>query len=249
MMNRRSFSKSILGAVGIASIMKSCINSQEQNKNELDDLTFLFHGDSITDAGRIYMSKMANGSLGLGTGYVNYIAMELLGKRNQVKIFNKAFKGNKTIDLLKNWDKECIKLEPNVVTILVGVNDFRTTLLNNPNTKKEKFLSQFESNYRSLIEKSLEKMQNIKLILIEPFYVKGGNEVHSPSWTSDYRKFQKITKDLSDEYETGFIPLQKIFDESSLVVPPKSLSIDGIHPTLAGHYLIAQSWLNFLNNS
>lgn len=246
MMNRRFFNKSIIGAVGASLISKGCTSSKTENDVKLDELTLLFHGDSITDAGRVYTNREANGSLGLGSGYVNYIAMELLGRNNQVKIFNRAGKGHRTTNLLKTWDKKCINLKPDIVSILIGVNDFRTTLLNSSDSQKEKFIKQFESNYRRLLDETIKKLKNVKLILIEPFYIKGGSEVNDPSWSTDYQYFQKITKALSEEYGTIFIPLQKIFNEALETAAPNSLSIDGIHPTLAGHYLIAQSWLSYL---
>ena len=94
--------------------------------------TVLFQGDSITDAGRSReKASIANDQAGLGSGYAGMAAVELLLDRPDynLKVYNRGISGNKVFQLADRWQEECIKLQPNLVSILIGVNDFWHTIV------------------------------------------------------------------------------------------------------------------------
>src|SRR5690606_22433718 len=90
------------------------------------DDVILFQGDSITDAGRKKDSDEVNNASALGVGYAMLAASALLNDRADMnlKIYNRGISGNKVYQLAERWEKDCLGLKPNVLSILIGVNDY-----------------------------------------------------------------------------------------------------------------------------
>lgn len=195
----------------------------------------LFQGDSITEAGR---GKATNQ---LGTGYVKIIA-ESIDPSKKLQFLNRGIGGNKIRDLKYRWKSDCLDLEPNVVSILIGINDVVGRYL----WSKPTATRSFEEDYRTILEQASDVL-GAKLVLMNPFII-------------CKTKTQKIQKNLlkekinviellSKEFNASLIPLDKIFEEETKILAPTLLSTDGIHPTQIGHTLIAQSWLKMANLS
>ncbi len=132
-LSRRNFFKHAgLGAAAIAGIpvlASSC--STETSSKKISEFfspedVILFQGDSITDAGRDKKNEWANNGRSFGTGYAYNIAswmLEELAAKN-LTIYNRGISGNKVYQLADRWDKDCLDLKPNVLSILIGVNDY-----------------------------------------------------------------------------------------------------------------------------
>ena len=95
-----------------------------------DNLKILFQGDSITDAGRNRGRYYANDGYGMGNGYVSFTVKHLLGTQPQknIKCYNRGISGHKVHQLADRWDDDCLNLKPDVMSILIGVNDYWHTL-------------------------------------------------------------------------------------------------------------------------
>src|SRR5665213_406766 len=87
-----------------------------------DGTTFLFQGDSITDGNR---SRNMDWNHVLGHGYAYLIAARLWFDlpHKGFHFFNRGVSGNTVTDLAARWDNDTIALKPDVLSILVGVND------------------------------------------------------------------------------------------------------------------------------
>ncbi len=188
----------------------------------------LFQGDSITDCGRRRGDQDS-----LGDGYVNLITEILADRLSQsnLKIINRGISGDKIRDLQLRWDADYIGIKPDILSILIGVND---TLI----TPAE----QFEEGYRMLLRESTRAF-NPKIILCEPFLLLGDNN----AYRDDLNPKIKIVHELSDEFGTLLLPLDKIFREACSLHPPEYWALDGVHPTRAGHTLIAKSWIEYVD--
>ena len=201
-------------------------------------ITILFQGDSITDSGRNY-TKDEN----LGTGYVMMAALwfSAMYPEMEVKVLNRGISGNRIRDLSNRWQKDTLNLKPDVVSILVGINDTLGKYFWGSPTS----VSDFENDYRMILQQTRKNL-NSKIVLMEPF---------SMIVTKDQLKLREdlnpkieVVRKLSEEFETLLIPLDKIFDEAVKKREAQFWSQDGIHPTPVGHALIAQSWLKALMN-
>lgn len=195
----------------------------------------LFQGDSITDCSRNKLNRND-----LGEGYVNLIHHFLTKEYPdlQVSCMNKGIYGNRTIDLKLRWRFDCLRLEPTVLSLLAGINDTWRRYDFNLMTSEERF----RDHYRYLIESSLERMPDLRIILMSPFLLPHKEE--QVLWFEDLNPKIDIVKSLAAEYNTLYIPLQEIFNAS--LTPEHDahyFTIDGVHPTPEGHMFIAKEWI------
>ena len=244
MNNRRDFLKTAAissAMLGVSSIVASAMNISQASKISLQkDDVILFQGDSITDAGRDKTTRTPNTSPMMGSGYVIQAAGELLFKHAEknLTIYNKGISGNKVHQLAERWETDCIELKPSVLSILIGVNDFWHTKTNN----YQGTVKTYEDDFRTLLKRTLAAFPNVKLIIGEPFAVKGIRAVDD-SWYPDFDKYRETAKKIADEFKAVFIPYQKVFDEAQKRAPGVYWTHDGVHASLAGAKLMAHAWL------
>ncbi len=238
--NRRNFLKAgglgLTGAIAIPSLANA---SNTKIKKATDDLTILFQGDSITDAGRDKARYYANDTSGMGMGYVFQIVSHLLGTNpdKMWRYYNRGISGNKVYQLADRWEDDCLQLKPDVLSILIGVNDFWHTLNNYNGT-----VEVYEDDFRKLLERTLSQYPDLKIIIGEPFAVKGGRAIND-KWFPEFPKYQQSARKISEEFKTAFIPYQKVFDEALDLAPVDYWCPDGVHPSMAGGYLMKEAWL------
>lgn len=202
--------------------------------------TILFQGDSITDAGRKRDVTKPNSQVALGHGYAWLAAAELLVglPEAKVKLFNRGNSGNKVYQLAERWKADCLDLKPDVLSILIGVNDFWHTL---DGTYKGT-LETYEKDYRALIKQTKDALPQVKLVICEPFALMAGKV--NEKWFPKYDAYRAAAKRVADESGAVFVPFQSMFDTASKVAPPALWAADGVHPTSDGAALMASRWLN-----
>jgi lysophospholipase L1-like esterase len=202
-------------------------------------LTILFQGDSITDANR---NKAEESYPYLGHGYANLIAGRL-GYRfpeANCRFINRGVGGNRVSDLYARWNEDAISLKPDIISILVGVNDAWRIMSGQPSGASDRF----ERVYRHLLDETREIMPDSKLVLCEPFMLQTG--LMADKWEEgrkllDY--YGGVVRELANSYSTVFVPLQAPFDNAATMADASYWLHDGVHPTAAGHELIATEWL------
>jgi len=197
-----------------------------------DDVV-LFQGDSITDVGR----SREDDSL-LGNGYPMMIRAWYFSKflEDSVTFLNKGISGNRVKDLQARIEKDFIDLKPTWISILIGVNDcWRRYDANDPTSTEE-----FEDRYRDLLSK-LKKNLDARLILCEPFLLHVTPE--RAKWREDLDPKIDVVRELAKEYNALLVPLDSVFSDAAQRRSPEFWSADGVHPTAAGHALIARAWL------
>jgi lysophospholipase L1-like esterase len=201
--------------------------------------TILFQGDSITDAGRKRNVLTANSDAGLGRGYAWLAAAQLLINRPDanLKIFNRGNSGNKVYQLAERWQADCIELKPDVLSILIGVNDFWHTLDGSYKATVEKY----EGDYQALVKRTKAALPNVKLVICEPFSLKAGKV--NDKWFPGFDGYRAAAKRLADDAGAVFVPFQTMFDAASTIAPPALWAADGVHPTCDGAAIMASHWL------
>lgn len=194
----------------------------------------LFTGDSITDCDRVRTEPAS-----LGYGYASFIAARLQSKlaASKMQVFNRGISGNRIGDLLARDQADLFDLQPTVVSILIGINDvWRRYDSNNPTSAED-----FEKGYRTLLGKIRQQL-TARVILLEPFLL------HVPddrfAWREDLNPKIDVVRRLAIEFGADLVPLDGIFASAATKAPPIFWAWDGVHPTTAGHGLIAEAWLN-----
>ena len=247
--SRRGFlKKAIVSGVTTFSLLDivkaSSFSTERSNKIKLSgNEIILFQGDSITDAGRNREDKDPNSSGAMGNGYAFIASSELLYENPQknLKFFNRGISGDKVFQLADRWDRDCLSLKPDVLSVLVGVNDYWHMAKHGYAGTIETYIN----DYTSLIERTLEALPHVKIIIGEPFAIVGLSAVDE-SWFPAFNAYQKAAKDISRKFNTWFIPYQSIFEEAIKKAPGSYWTHDGVHPSLAGSQLMAAAWLELL---
>jgi lysophospholipase L1-like esterase len=243
--SRRNFiKKAALGglmAVSIPEILSAAMPPAEAKKNTLmKDNVILFQGDSITDAGRNKEDTSFNNPRALGTGYAMLTGAALLEKYASLnlKIYNKGISGNKVFQLAERWDKDCLELKPDVLSILIGVNDIWHKL----NGQYNGTVDIYRKDYIALLERTKTALPNVKLIICEPYAVRGVKAVDD-KWYPEFYDYQKAAREIADQFGATFIPFQKVYDEAQKRAPGVYWTGDGVHASFPGAQLMAQAWL------
>jgi lysophospholipase L1-like esterase len=243
--SRRNFLKTAalgsLAAISIPEIASAAIAGKKTKKVSLiKDNVILFQGDSITDAGRNREDTSYNNPKVLGTGYVMLTAGELLVDyvHLNLKIFNKGISGNKVFQLAERWDKDCLELKPDILSILIGVNDIWHKLNGTYNGTPEIY----RNDYIALLERTKKALPNVRLIICEPFAVPGVKAVDD-KWYPEFYEYQKAAREIADKFGATFVPFQKVYDEAQKKAPGSYWTGDGVHPNLAGAALMTEAWM------
>lgn len=195
--------------------------------------TVLFIGDSITDA-----TRKVDDSNHLGYGYV-FMAAGLFGlshPEREIRFLNRGIAGNTVRDLEKRWAKDCLELKPNWITIMVGINDATRRYKDNEEISTESFIT----IYRNLLLQAYEQFQS-KFIIMEPF-VLPTSELRIRCREDLDPKINAIKK-LAQELDALYVPLDEMFAQARIHAADEYWAPDGVHPTPAGHALMARAWL------
>jgi lysophospholipase L1-like esterase len=202
------------------------------------DSIILFQGNSITDAGRNRMTRNASVGDGLGFGYVRMVADRLHSEfSNNLNIVNKGISGDRIKDLAYRWEKDTLQLQPDLISILIGVNDTWNYLYSGMGSSLDEYLR----IYRQLLNTTLSEHPNVQLVLCAPFILITG-EV-TKEWMKDLAHRQSIVQDLAGEFGAIHVPFQSALDKAVKTSPPHHLLEDGVHPTEKGHRILADCWI------
>lgn len=196
------------------------------------DARILFQGDSITDGNR---GRSEDPNHILGHGYVFIIAAKY-GERfpeRRLTFLNRGISGNTVEDLAKRWEKDTIALKPDILSILIGINDYGRGVP----------ADTYEQQYDQLLADTVKALPGVKLVLCEPFGLPVGR--YKANWEqvrAELEKRQAIVEKLAGRYHAPVVHFQKVFDDACRRAPADYWIWDGVHPTYRGHQLMADEW-------
>ncbi|MBQ8840414.1 MAG: SGNH/GDSL hydrolase family protein [Clostridia bacterium] len=200
-------------------------------------MRILFQGDSITDAGR-----SRNDEARLGYGYATLVEASLgLEEAGKHEFINRGISGNRIVDLYARIKADIINLKPDLISILIGVNDVWHELGENPNgVDADKFFKV----YSMLIEEIKEALPDVKIIILEPFVLKGCSTIEKWEYFEKEVPLRaEASRKIAEKYSLPFVELQKGFDELCKKAPEAYWLCDGVHPSAKGHEYIKSQWL------
>ena len=248
MLNRRTFLKSGIGCSGAGALAVtgsakgglakfSSVGGYGYRLPKLAKRSrLLFLGDSITDMKWGRNERDRNHYL--GHSYV-YLIASRLGvdmPEAQLEFFNRGISGHKVSDLKARWQKDAIDMKPNLLSILIGVND----------VSRGGTLEQWEADYRFILDTSRKAKADLPLVLLDPFVLRSGrlkNESAWEKWRGKVDKYCAIVAQLAKDYDAIHVKTQEVFDAAAKAVSPEHWIWDGVHPLPQGHELIARNWL------
>lgn len=209
-------------------------------------MKILFQGDSVTDTHRTSLSFD-----NLGAGYPLFVAGALQSRYPDkcFEIVNRGISGNRVVDLYQRWKCDALNLKPDVISILIGINDTWHEKCWNNGVE----LDRFETIYRLLLQWTVKALPDVKLVICEPFmytddkatedFEHGKNWAPAEDWETEMVGRRAIVKSIAEEFGAVFVPFQDILDDALGRAPGNHWLLDGVHPTTAGHALLADEWI------
>ena len=188
--------------------------------------TAIFFGDSITDAGR------RDDPDELGNGYVRLLTAELA----DVRVLNAGISGNRVVDLQGRLDDDVLAQQPDLVSIMIGINDTWRRFDSDDPTSTEAY----EAGYRDVLTRIRDA--GASAILLEPFVLPVTDE-QATAWREDLDPRIEAVHRLAAEFAAPVVPLDVELNKLAAQEGSAALAADGVHPTDRGHAEIARLWL------
>jgi lysophospholipase L1-like esterase len=182
----------------------------------------------------------------MGRGYAALCACRLMADHphENLRIFNRGISGHRVPDLAERWTVDTLALKPDVVSLLIGVND----LWHKMDGRYDGSVDDFALGYTGLLERTAAALPNARLVLCEPFVLRCG--AVSDRWFPEFDHRRAVVAALATRFETDFVPFQQVFDTALAGgSAPDYWATDGVHPTPAGHQLMADAWLRVVVGS
>lgn len=205
-----------------------------------DGQVVLFQGDSITDCNR----DRDSGDNPLGNGYPKKVTglYNILYPNHKVTFLNKGISGNRVVDLLDRYDADFKEVNPDFISILIGINDTWRKYDSNDETTTEKFYE----GYLLLLSKIKKDMPNCKIMIMEPFLLNSLPD--RAKWREDLDPKIQVVRKLAVEFADYYLPLDGILAKAEAEEYTNvEMAEDGVHPTDIGHSIIAKEYLKALS--
>lgn len=198
----------------------------------------LFQGDSITDGNR---GRSADPNHILGHSYAFIIAARHGASfpTDGLEFFNRGISGNTVLNLRERWQKDTLDLKPDVLSILIGVND----------AGKGVTPAEYENIYDQLLSDTKAANTNIRLVICEPFTLPVGKMIENTNRAAAVKELQRIAAALAKKHNATFVPFQSALDDACTRAPADHWVWDGVHPTYSGHQILADAWERALGST
>lgn len=198
-------------------------------------IKLLFQGDSITDAGRSFENPHL-----LGGGYVKYAAQNLQKAYPNIEFdfINLGISGNQTKDLVARLDSDFIDVQPDIVSVLIGVND----VWHHAEDRSWIEDDVFETRYRTVL-KAIKEKTNAKIMMMEPFLIPVEDKLY---FREDLYKKIEIIRALAREYADVYLPTDGLLAAAFIGDEPTSYAADGVHPTDKGAEFIGKLYSEYM---
>jgi len=214
-------------------------NQDTASVNE-QGLVFLFQEDSITDGNR---GRNADPNHIMGHGYAFAIASRVGADFPAAgySFYNRGISGNRIPDLQNRWQTDTLDIRPDVLSILIGINDTAASVENKPGAQS---IEDFETGYRKLLEDTKLIKPNVIFVLGLPFvYPVGRRKENWEQWKDGVLQRSEKVKKLAAAFNAVLVDYPAVFDKAITKAPPEYWIWDGIHPTVPAHELMAREWI------
>lgn len=207
-----------------------------------DGEVYLFQGDSITDCGR------RGTDAPMGVGYAKMVADKVVANHPSLKaqFINKGISGHTVVDLATRWEDDAIRLKPNWLSILIGINDLHRVLMNREGPVS---VDLYRTTYDSILSRVVEACKP-NIILLEPFYI--STDRSGTSFRSQVLdvipSYIEVVHEMSKKYGTMLIRTHDVFQEQIKYRHPDHFCPEPVHPNVAGHTVIAEELYRMLSD-
>lgn len=200
----------------------------------------LFVGDSITDCERA--RPHGEGLFGaLGKGYVSMVdaLLQAVYPELGIRVVNMGVSGNTVVDLEARWREDVLDRQPDWLAIMIGANDvwrqFDTPFIADWHVYPDRY----EATLRKLVEETKPRVS--ELVLMTPFYLETNKR---DAMRAKMDLYGEIVGKIAKDCGARCVNTQAAFDAVLQELYSATLAWDRVHPTQAGHAVLARAFLN-----
>lgn len=199
----------------------------------------LMLGDSITDCGRVRPIAEASGDA-LGTGYVSLInaCLTATSPQARIRIVNMGVSGNTVRDLAARWSSDVVGLNPDWLSILIGINDVWRQFDTRLQIEEHISLDEYTRTLETLIRTTRPQLKG--LVLMMPYFIEPNR---ADPMRAKMDEYAAVVRKLAERYQAILVDTQAAFDSISAELHPMALAGDRVHPNLTGHMILARAFL------
>ena len=199
----------------------------------------LMIGDSITDCGR---ARPVGEGLGgaLGDGYVAQLEawLQVSAAQPNIRVVNMGTSGNTVRDLKSRWQTDVLDLKPDWLSIMIGVNDVWRQFDSPGQRDIHVGLDEYRHTLETLVQTTAPQLRG--LVLLTPFFIEPNR---AEPMRAKIDQYGDVVRALAKQYGAVLVDTQAAFDQVMQTVHPMRLAWDRVHPTLAGHWVVAKAFL------
>ena len=200
-----------------------------------DGQTYLFQGDSITDAGR------RGADSPFGSGYARMFIDKVVANHPErsITFVNRGIGGHSVVDLQARWEDDAINVKPDWLSIMIGVNDLHRSILGRPEPISPEL---YREAYDNILSRTL-KAGKCGIVLIEPFYISQdmSGSSHRTIVLGMLPDYIAVVREMAKKHGTLLVNTHDIFQEHLKYRDPNHFCPEPVHPNPAGHAVIAEA--------
>lgn len=199
----------------------------------------IFAGDSVTDMGS--ENPVGEGLFdNVGRSYVRVIEnmLAVYYPETKVRITNSGISGNTSRDLLARFDRDVVELNPDWVSICIGINDVWRQFDCPAMPDSHVLPDEYEKNVEEMI---LRVKNNVKGIFILTPYIM--EPLREDMMRKRMDEYVLICKKLAEKYGCIFVDFQKMYEDYCKIRHSSYIAWDRIHPNQVGATLMAKEFL------
>ncbi len=200
-----------------------------------DNSKILFLGDSITD---VSFNRKQNATLKGRDIFALQVSRKLKRQYKNLEIFYKGIASNRTYHIYDRLTKDCISLEPDIIILLIGVND---AWENYVPEEYPPLRRPMEPHMKEIYRRLKAELDDTQILVLLPFMIDTVKE--KLPFHEVLNQYREKLRAMADENDAEIIDLQAEFNEAQKSIAPALLATDGIHPTNLGHKVIADAIL------
>jgi lysophospholipase L1-like esterase len=199
-------------------------------------------GDSITDCGRARpVGEAGIDGSGLGTGYVSLVDSLLRAAypQGRIRVVNMGTSGNTVRDLAERWQTDVLDLEPDWLSIMIGINDVWRQFDSPLRTEQQVGLEEYETTLRRLAESTRPTVQG--LVMMTPYFIE---PLRADPMRARMDEYGAVVRRIAAEVGAVLVDTQAAFDGLLAHTHPMTIAWDRVHPAPVGHMALARALLN-----
>jgi len=200
----------------------------------------VFAGDSVTDMDSV--KPVGEGLFdNLGKGYVRIVDNMLAAVYPEIKVrvTNSGISGNTSRDLLERYERDVVSLNPDWVSICIGINDVWRQFDSPAMTDAQVFPDEYESNVEQMILQVKDKVKGI--FILSPYYMEPNRE---DAMRARMNEYVAICRKLAEKHGCVFVDFQQLYEDYCKVRHSTFIAWDRVHPNTVGATLMARAFLD-----